>query len=68
MKKTPCTINHQKEEYSKGNQLKKEHKRNLRISGKVILANKQFIAKARYMEKEHKIMEGTASFTKVVYF
>ena len=37
------------------NQLKKEHKRTLRIS-KVILANKQFISKARYMEKGHKIM------------
>ena len=55
-----------KVEYSKDNQLKKEHKTKLRIS-KVILANRQFIAKARYMEKEHKIMAGTASFTKVVY-
>ena len=47
--------------------MKKEHKTKLRIS-KVILANRQFIAKARFMEKEHKIMAGTASFTKVVYF
>ena len=46
--------------------VRKEHKTKLRIS-KVILANKQFIAKARYMEEEQKIMAGTASFTKVVY-
>ena len=55
-----------KVEYSKDTQLKKEHKTNLWIS-KVILANRQFIAKARYMEKEHRLMAGTVSFTKVVY-
>ena len=48
------------------NQLKKEHKTKVRIS-KVILANKQFNGKARFMEKEHKLMAGTVSFTKVVY-